>query len=49
MEWTVRRINGLIGSYNYRRYLEIGVSRGETFKIIKCGVKVGVDPFFRFD
>lgn len=49
MEWTVRRINSLIDSYNYSRYLEIGVSRGETFKAIKCDTKIGVDPFFRFD
>ena len=31
------------------RYLEVGVSTGETFTRIRAGAKVGVDPAFAFD
>jgi hypothetical protein len=49
MDWTVRRLNRLIEARNYKKYLEIGVSRGTTFSSIRCNSKTGVDPHFRFD
>jgi hypothetical protein len=37
-------IQFLIDRYSYRSYLEIGVDRGDTFKLIRCKFKQGVDP-----
>lgn len=43
------RINRLLTQINGKRYLEIGVSRGETFRDVQCADKTGVDPRFAFD
>ena len=40
-------IQALIERNNARRYLEIGVFKGETFLAIKVPHKTGVDPCFR--
>lgn len=37
-------INYLIERYNYKSYLEIGISTGSTFRRVKCENKTGVDP-----
>ena len=37
-------INSLIETFNYRRYLEIGVSVGDCFRQVRAVEKVGVDP-----
>ena len=37
-------INHLIHKYNFKKYLEIGVRKGENFNKINVNVKVGVDP-----
>lgn len=42
-------INQLIKQFGCRRYLEIGVEKGATFKNIKSKHRTGVDPFFRFN
>lgn len=38
----------LIDACNAKRYLEIGVERGEVFRYIVCGEKIAVDPVFLF-
>jgi hypothetical protein len=38
-------INKIIRKYNYKKYLEIGVSSGSTFNNVNCDVKHGVDPY----
>ena len=43
------RINKIAALVRAKRYLEIGVSEGETFFNVVIGQKVGVDPAFRFD
>lgn len=37
-------INLLIKKFNFERYLEIGVAKGETFEKIECKHKDAVDP-----
>jgi SAM-dependent methyltransferase len=38
-------LNALIKKYGYKTYLEIGVqNRANNFDLIRCDVKVGVDP-----
>lgn len=37
-------INHLVRTRGYRRYLEIGVSKGRTMARVRCAEKVGVDP-----
>jgi len=37
-------INSLIETFNYKRYLEIGVSVGDCFRQVRADEKVGVDP-----
>ena len=37
-------INSLIQKFDYKSYLEIGVSVGHTFRNVNCIKKVGVDP-----
>ena len=37
-------ISQLIETHGYRRYLEIGVERGQVFRSVRCPVKHGVDP-----
>jgi hypothetical protein len=37
-------INALIEKYGYKRYLEVGLARGECFREIVCEHKDSVDP-----
>jgi hypothetical protein len=46
---TARRVNALAPRIGARRYLEIGVQRGHTFRDIAIDERVGVDPRFMFD
>jgi len=48
MEWSVRRINRLLGITRNQRYLEVGVSEGKTFHRIQAKERVAVDPRFLF-
>lgn len=48
MTHSARRINQLLTGLGFSRYLEIGVNRGETFRLVEAGCKVGVDPQFLF-
>jgi predicted O-methyltransferase YrrM len=46
-----RRLNALARVLGAKSYLEIGVSKGQTFKcvVLASGTKVAVDPNFQFD
>jgi hypothetical protein len=46
---TTRRVNALAARIGARRYLEIGVQRGHTFRTVGIAERVGVDPRFLFD
>lgn len=46
---SARRINALAKRLGARRYLEIGVSTGATFRDVRVAERVAVDPRFRFD
>ena len=46
---SVRRINALAAAIGAKTYLEIGVSRGDTFFSIDVPRKIAVDPDFQFD
>ncbi|WP_198369862.1 class I SAM-dependent methyltransferase [Roseomonas rosulenta] len=46
---TTRRVNALAARIGARRYLEIGVQRGHTFRTVEIAERVGVDPRFLFD
>ncbi len=46
---SVSRINKLINLMGYTSYLEVGVSKGNTFISIDAKDKTAVDPNFRFD
>lgn len=46
---SARRINALAQRIGARRYLEIGVSRGQTFRQVAIAERIGVDPRFLFD
>ncbi|HWT09890.1 MAG TPA: class I SAM-dependent methyltransferase [Roseomonas sp.] len=46
---SARRINALAHRLGARRYLEIGVNAGQTFRDVEIAERVGVDPDFRFD
>ncbi len=46
---TARRVNALAARIGARRYLEIGVQRGPTFRDVTIEERVGVDPKFLFD
>src|SRR5947207_3201487 len=48
-EHSARRINRIAAEMRAQTYLEIGVSRGLTFRDVKIARKVGVDPRFRCD
>ena len=43
-DWKGFLINDLISDLNYKSYLELGVSVGESWKLIYCENKIGVDP-----
>ena len=49
MNWSVRRIKAASVINHARRYLEIGVHKGETFLDVDVEFKDGVDPEFAFD
>jgi hypothetical protein len=49
MNHSIRRINALARQLRAERYLEIGVSGGETFRDVEIDEKTGVDPSFGFD
>ena len=42
-DWKGFLINDLISDLNYKSYLELGVSVGESWKLISCENKIGVD------
>ena len=42
-DWKGVLINDLISDLNYKSYLELGVSIGESWKLISCENKIGVD------
>lgn len=42
-DWKGFLINDLISDLNYKSYLELGVSIGESWKLISCENKIGVD------
>ena len=46
---SARRINALAHRLGARRYLEIGVRTGSTFRDIQMAERIGVDPRFLFD
>jgi len=46
---SVRRLNTLANLINAKTYLEVGVSRGDTFFSIDIADKTAVDPAFKFD
>jgi hypothetical protein len=49
MNWSARRINLLADKLSARKYLEIGVEKGETFTDIRITERTAVDPAFAFD
>jgi hypothetical protein len=49
MNNSARRTNKLAMQLGARRYLEIGVFAGATFRDIDIAERTGVDPTFRFD
>jgi hypothetical protein len=49
MTITSQRINALVPLLGVRRYLEIGVSTGDTFRAVEAAERIGVDPAFMFD
>lgn len=49
MNFSARRINALALKLGSRRYLEIGVSSGATFRDVQVLERTGVDPAFAFD
>ena len=49
MNHSARRANALSKQIDARRYLEIGVSKGDTFRGVEIAERTGVDPRFAFD
>jgi hypothetical protein len=49
LDWSQRRINTLAASLDAKRYLEIGIYRGNTIERINVRERVGVDPVPRID
>ena len=49
MDWSIRRLKSIQQIVNARRYLEIGVQAGTTFRSLKMDRMDGVDPNFLFD
>lgn len=49
MTHSARRVNALAPRIGARRYLEIGVQKGVTFRDVAVDERVGVDPRFQFD
>ncbi len=49
MNHSARRVNELSRQLGSKRYLEIGVRTGETFRDVAIADRTGVDPRFTFD
>ena len=49
MNHSARRINALSAGLGARRYLEIGVAQGVTFRDVAVAHRTAVDPAFQFD
>jgi hypothetical protein len=49
MTHSARRLNALSKRLDARRYLEIGVNKGETFRHIEMPERTAIDPNFHFD
>ena len=49
MDWSIRRLKTIQQIINAKRYLEIGVQAGTTFRSLKLDHMDGVDPRFLFD
>jgi len=49
MNATARRVNALARQLHCRRYLEIGVLHGTTFRDVEIPERTAVDPGFGFD
>jgi hypothetical protein len=49
MHHSARRLNALAKGLGARRYLEIGVASGTTFRDVAIAERTGVDPHFAFD
>lgn len=49
MSITAERINKIAKLFNAKHYLEIGVSKGDTFNSVNIENKTAVDPAFRFN
>ncbi|MBW4034800.1 MAG: class I SAM-dependent methyltransferase [Proteobacteria bacterium] len=49
MNHTARRVNSLARRLNARRYLEIGVFTGLTFRAVEIQERTAVDPAFAFE
>ena len=49
MNHSARRINAIANRLDARRYLEIGVCDGGTFRDVEIAERTGVDIEFRFD
>ena len=49
MNHSARRINALAAGLGARRYLEIGVAHGTTFRDVALPHRTAVDPAFQFD
>ena len=49
MDWSIRRLKLIQQIINAKRYLEIGVQAGTTFRSLKLDHMDGVDPRFLFD
>lgn len=46
---SIKRINRLAKSFEYKSFLEVGVSKGHTFFGVNMEEKTAVDPKFQFD
>lgn len=46
---SISRINKIIELMGYKCYLEVGVSKGNTFMSVRADEKTAVDPNFRFN
>ena len=49
LDWSIRRLKSIQQIINAKRYLEIGVQAGTTFRSLKLDHMDGVDPRFLFD
>jgi hypothetical protein len=49
MTESSQRINTLLQMLGGRRYLEIGLHAGDTFRAVMAAERTGVDPVFAFD